>query len=447
MNERQDATRNLMQRAHDTDPEQPEFDTAAGLADLYQRAARLETMPVAEYRPVTSALWDRNAVASSPGFGITLDTGASEPRVVVTGELDLLTSPQLQEALAGLIAEKRSRRVVADLTGVTFFDSSALNVVLHAQRQAGEQDVALEVVPSPAVSRMLELTRQSKNLEPVAHAGMSMTSPQHQGHTGAGRVATPSGWPARVAVVCTALDVEYAAVRRHLTEPLAEREVRGTLYEIGTFPGRPGLWTVVLVETGVGDTAAGIALERAISVFSPQVVLSVGVGGGRKDVALGDVVVADTIYEYDAGRDTAEGYLPRVRTHAASHRMVQRARAVARHGRWQRRIRQTTGLDREPAAIIRPLAAGGTVIADPRSPTAQFVHRHCSDAVAVEMEGHGFLRSAYFNDRIDALVVRGISDLLDKTESADKYWQPLASDHAAAFAFETLACHTPTPHT
>ncbi|GAA4542501.1 STAS domain-containing protein [Amycolatopsis samaneae] len=102
--------------------------------------------------------------ATPPGFGITLDTGASEPRVVVTGELDLLTSPQLQEALAGLIAEKSSRRVVADLTGVTFFDSSALNVVLHAQRQAGEHDVALEVVPSPAVSRVIELTGVAEHL-------------------------------------------------------------------------------------------------------------------------------------------------------------------------------------------------------------------------------------------------------------------------------------------
>ncbi|GAA1034620.1 MULTISPECIES: STAS domain-containing protein [Amycolatopsis] len=105
---------------------------------------------------------DQNA--TPPGFGITLDTAAAEPRVVVTGELDLLTSPQLQEALAGLIADKNSRRVVADLTGVTFFDSSALNVVLHAQRQAGEQNVELEVVPSPAVSRVIELTGVAEHL-------------------------------------------------------------------------------------------------------------------------------------------------------------------------------------------------------------------------------------------------------------------------------------------
>jgi anti-anti-sigma factor len=47
---------------------------------------------------------------------------------------------------------------------VTFFDSSALNVVLRAQRQAGEQDVELEVVPSPAVSRVIELTGVAEHL-------------------------------------------------------------------------------------------------------------------------------------------------------------------------------------------------------------------------------------------------------------------------------------------
>jgi len=117
-----------------------------------QRLTRRNCMPAA----------DQNA--TPPGFGITLDTEATEPRVVVTGELDLLTSPQLQEALAGLIADKRAQRVVADLTGVTFFDSSALNVVLRAQRQAGEQDVELAVVPSPAVSRVIELTGVAEHL-------------------------------------------------------------------------------------------------------------------------------------------------------------------------------------------------------------------------------------------------------------------------------------------
>ncbi|GAA1034331.1 MULTISPECIES: tetratricopeptide repeat protein [Amycolatopsis] len=62
------------------------------------------------------------------------------------------------------------------------------------------------------------------------------------------------------------------------------------------------------------------------------------------------------------------------------------------------------------------------------------------------MEGYGFLHGAYANDAVDALVVRGISDLLSgKTETADQEWQPAASQHAAAFAFELLARTTTKP--
>jgi nucleoside phosphorylase len=55
------------------------------------------------------------------------------------------------------------------------------------------------------------------------------------------------------------------------------------------------------------------------------------------------------------------------------------------------------------------------------------------------MEGHGFLEAAYMNPRVDALVIRGISDLLTgKDKHGDDYWQPAASRHAAAFAVEFL---------
>ncbi|WP_040405834.1 STAS domain-containing protein [Amycolatopsis nigrescens] len=100
--------------------------------------------------------------APTPGFTVTVADGA---RVVVTGELDLLTGPQLQEALTKLLDERRSSRIIADLTGVTFFDSSALNVLLQAQRQAAELQVALSVVPSRQVRRVIELTGVAEHLE------------------------------------------------------------------------------------------------------------------------------------------------------------------------------------------------------------------------------------------------------------------------------------------
>jgi anti-anti-sigma factor len=101
--------------------------------------------------------------AETPGFSIKIDAERSEPRVIVTGELDLLTSPQLKEQLA-VVTGRKPPRLVLDLTAVTFFDSSALNVVIHAQRAAGEQEFELAVIPSAAVSRVIDLTGVAEHL-------------------------------------------------------------------------------------------------------------------------------------------------------------------------------------------------------------------------------------------------------------------------------------------
>jgi hypothetical protein len=125
---------------------------------------------------------------------------------------------------------------------------------------------------------------------------------------------------------------------------------------------------------------------------------------------------------------------------------VQQARAVARRGRWLERIKPAPPQP-PPAALVKPIAAGGKVVADDRSRTARLLAQSCGDAVAVDMESHGFLHGAYANEGVSALVVRGVSDLLaGKDEDSDRQWQPIAARHAAAFAFELLADLEPAPH-
>ena len=243
-------------------------------------------------------------------------------------------------------------------------------------------------------------------------------------------------------MVITALEVESRAVAEHLGDPGAGRcvhEDRGTLYEIGTFAADHGTWTVPFAEAGPGNTSAGVELDRAVSVFSPDVVLFVGIAGGIKDVALGDVVAADAVYDYETGKETEAGFLARIKTQSSSHRLVQHARMVARNARWQRRILPAPPPKPWPRAMVKPVAAGSKVLAHDRSRTSELLRAHCGDAVAVEMEGYGFLHGAYLNAGLDALVIRGISDhLVDKGEANDRTGQPKAARHAAAFAFELL---------
>jgi nucleoside phosphorylase len=242
--------------------------------------------------------------------------------------------------------------------------------------------------------------------------------------------------PERMVVILTALPVELRAVHSHLSGLQRNVHEAGTVYSVGRFEAERVIWKVATVAVRAGNAGAAAEAERAIAYFQPEVALFIGIAGGIKDVALGDVVAANEVYLYHAGK-ALEEFEPRPEVFRSAYGLVQQASAEALEGRWLVRIRDGRGV---PKAIVEPIAAGEQVVASEQADTYRFIRDHYSRAVAVEMEGAGFLRAAYGNQKVEALVIRGISDLIGNKEIADlEGWQPVASAHAAAFAFELLA--------
>jgi anti-sigma B factor antagonist len=83
---------------------------------------------------------------------------AGDARVVVSGELDMATSPQLTSALETM-ARRGTQRVVVDLLEVTFMDSSGISALCKAQTTLRADGCELVLGPtSSRVDAVLEIT-------------------------------------------------------------------------------------------------------------------------------------------------------------------------------------------------------------------------------------------------------------------------------------------------
>jgi len=83
-----------------------------------------------------------------------------EVRIALTGELDLATSPVLERTLQDVTASTGGGRVVVDLRGLSFMDSTGLRVVMRWEGTAREAGLVPVFIPGPpAVQRVFETTR------------------------------------------------------------------------------------------------------------------------------------------------------------------------------------------------------------------------------------------------------------------------------------------------
>jgi adenosylhomocysteine nucleosidase len=237
-------------------------------------------------------------------------------------------------------------------------------------------------------------------------------------------------------LIVTALALEFKAIEFFLTDTKTDAHpLTGSAYKLGIYQGIGSATEIMIVEAGAGNNRATDETGRAIGHFKPDFVFFVGVAGGVKDVKIGDVVASSKVIGFEVGKAT-DDFIPRLDTVPASYRLEQLAKEVKREGGWTAKLKVSPSII--PDAWVQPIAAGEKVIASTKSETFQVIKKFCSDAAAVDMEGIGFLIAARpYN--IDAIEVRGISDMIDKKEEADATGsQPVAADHAAAFTFAII---------
>lgn len=75
------------------------------------------------------------------------ERAAGEGRMVVevTGEIDVYTAPKLREALLNLV-ESGNYRLIVDMEGVEFLDSTGLGVLVGGLKRVRAHDGAIDIV-------------------------------------------------------------------------------------------------------------------------------------------------------------------------------------------------------------------------------------------------------------------------------------------------------------
>ncbi len=82
--------------------------------------------------------------------------------LAVRGEVDVYTAPRLRERLIEIIS-RGARRVVVDLEGVDFLDSTGLGVLVGALKRLRSNDGELDLVcTQPRIRKVFEITGLTK---------------------------------------------------------------------------------------------------------------------------------------------------------------------------------------------------------------------------------------------------------------------------------------------
>lgn len=229
------------------------------------------------------------------------------------------------------------------------------------------------------------------------------------------------------AVVLTALPLEFQEVVSRLDNVAMLTSPRGKRISLGYYRGGNRTWLVAVACTGRGNNIAALMNYEYLQELEPELAVFIGIAGGLRDVAVGDVVIADRVFNYESGKVTDAGFLSRSDSLPSDEKLVDLFIHVAARSRYRDRIH------------FGPIVAGEKVFASSSNSVVHDLRRDHSDALAVDMEGYGFLAAAQRSRHTPAIVIRGVSDLLaDKLVMNDPAQQRMGARIAAEVFFEGL---------
>ena len=239
-------------------------------------------------------------------------------------------------------------------------------------------------------------------------------------------------------VIMTALVLEQEAVANKLVNVANYVHPQSTsIYKVGHYISRGKAIQVIVGRTNQSNTNAAAETTRVIQHFNPKYIFFLGVAGGLKDVSIGDIVIGSDVIGFEKGKSD-EIFYSRSQFGFSSYELEQNAVSYSISDDWTNKSRNLVDekYQKEIKVFAGTIASGEKVVSSQSSPIYKFIKENISHALAVEMEGLGFLEACRPYPLIKSLLIRGISDLIIDKSDADKGGsQPYASKNATEFLF------------
>lgn len=176
-----------------------------------------------------------------------------------------------------------------------------------------------------------------------------------------------------------------------------------------------GLYIAVVTQNAIGMASATSLTTRAILAMNPKLVVMTGICAGRKDkVGLGDIIVADQVFDYTAGKKYIDKFAPRplsFSTDDAIRNYI--SAAVLNNDSISDSILQSwrgNRFSRRISIYMKALASGTAVIDDEQTMISATAVQ--DNLYAIDMEGYGVaLASTALRTRW--IVIKAVQDFAD----------------------------------
>jgi len=235
-------------------------------------------------------------------------------------------------------------------------------------------------------------------------------------------------------VIITALKhTELEAVLK-LPYSWCEFLVKGNFHTFykGEFVDKSGVAKKVITLgcTRMGSSSSAVTATQVLSMFNPKLILMVGIAAGIKGkVDLGDVLVADSSWDWESGKSTVEADKSIFKTAPHQIQLDQRYRDT-----FQNVAVSRAGLDAiqndwsQPMKVNRlklhvgPIVSGSSVLEDPS--LVERIQSQHRGVIGIEMEGYGVaLASSLSSSGAKWLLIKSVCDFAgpDKNDDYQAY--------------------------